>query len=63
MPNTLPPNSVVQEWNYYNYCMIPNVFPHEVVDDSKVTSGEIFKGNKALLARWTSDFDCAEPTS
>lgn len=63
MQNPSPKNPVAQEWNYYNYCMVPNVFPHEVVDDTKVKTGEIFRGNRALLARWTSDFDCENPTS
>lgn len=63
MQNPLPKDPVTQEWNYYNHCMVPNVFPHEVVDDTIVKSGAIWKGNKALLARWTSDFDCTEPTS
>lgn len=63
MQNALQADIVTQEWNYYNYCMVPNVFPHEIVDDTKVKTGEIWKGNKALLARWTSDFDCSEATS
>ena len=63
MQNTLPSDTVKQEWNYYNFCMIPNVFPHETVDDTFVKSGAVWKGNKALLARWTSDFDCSQPTS
>ena len=63
MGNSLPADPTVQKWNYYNYCMIPNVFPHETVDDTIVQNGMIWKGNKALLARWTSDFDCEEPTS
>ena len=63
MQKPLPKEPAVQKWNYYNHCMIPAAFPHEVVDDATVKSGEIFRGNKALLARWTSDFDCSEPTS
>ena len=63
MGNILPAEPVVRKWNYYNHCMIPDVFPHETVDDTIVKTGRIWKGNKAFLARWTSDFDCGEPTS
>lgn len=44
MQNALQADIVTQEWNYYNYCMVPNVFPHEIVDDTKVKTGKIWKG-------------------
>lgn len=52
-----------KDWHYYNYSMIPDAFPHETVDASKVETREFWKNNKALFARWTSDFDCGEATS
>ncbi len=51
-------------WIYYNHAFLPDVQPHETADASEVTSGEIWNGapKGAILARWTSDFDCGYPT-
>lgn len=42
--------------------MIPTTAPHEEPDLSPVISGEIWKENKPLLIRWTSDWDCGYDT-
>lgn len=56
--------SEVPAWRYYKHAMVPNVAPHEDVDLSMLESGEIWKKNpKALLARWTTDFDCGYETN
>lgn len=53
----------MKSWKYYNYAMIPTTAPHEPVDASPVADKSIWKENKrAILARWTSDFDCGEET-
>ena len=45
-------------WKYYNHAAIPTTAPHENVDATPVTNGDIWKeSEKPLLARWTSDYD------
>lgn len=46
-------------WYYYNRAYLSDTQPHQIVDASQVLSGEIWKKghSKAILARWTSDFD------
>lgn len=51
------------KWKYYNRAMIPTTAPHEEADLEPIMNGSIWKNsNKPLLARWTSDFDCAYET-
>lgn len=51
-------------WRYYKHAMIPVVPPHEKVDLSELENGALWKKNpKALLARWTTDFDCGYETN
>ncbi len=50
------------KWIYYNYAMLPNVPPHGDVDATAVTDGSVWRGNKAVLARWITDFDCGYET-
>ena len=51
-------------WRYYNHAMIPTTFPHEEADTDYINSKAFWQDNKhALLARWTSDFDCGYETS
>lgn len=51
-------------WKNYNHAMIPNIAPHETVDLTALKSGQLWKENpKALLARWTTEFDCEEETN
>ncbi len=51
-------------WIYYNHAFLPDVQPHETADLAKITSGDLWKDapKGAVLARWTSDFDCGYPT-
>jgi len=50
-------------WKYYNRAMIPTTAPNEPVDTSCIEDKSIWKENKrAILARWTSDFDCGYET-
>ena len=54
----------MKEWKYYNHAMIPTVAPHEEADVETIYSKDFWKENKnALLARWTSDFDCGYETN
>ena len=49
-------------WQYYKHAMIPTTAPHEDPDLTPVVSGEIWKENKPLLVRWTTDWDCGYDT-
>lgn len=54
----------MKTWRYYNHAMIPTTHPHEEVDVETLNSKDFWKENKnALLARWTSDFDCGYETN
>ena len=51
-------------WKFYSYAMIPDIEPHEIADTDIIKNGLIWKDNKnALLARWTTDFDCGFETN
>lgn len=53
----------MKNWIYYNHAMIPTTAPNEPVDTSCIEDKSIWKENKrAILARWTSDFDCGYET-
>ena len=44
--------------------MVPTIAPHEVLDLAPINDGSIWKENKsALLARYTTDFDCGYETN
>ena len=49
------------KWRYYNHALLPNTAPHEDVDVDALYS-ELKRHKKALLARWTSEFDCGYET-
>lgn len=52
------------EWKYYKHAWIPASPPHEEVDDEIIVTNKIWKKNKnALLARWTTAFDCGFETN
>ncbi len=55
------------KWRYYNHAIIPTVAPHEAADERSLQDEDIWKPaddeGRPLLARWTSDFDCPEPTN
>ena len=52
-------------WRYYNHAAIPVCAPHETADLRPVEDGRIWRigGGRALLARWTEDWDCGEETN
>lgn len=52
------------KWVYYNHALVPDCAPHTEVDSEIIRTGAIWKGapRGALLARWTSDFDCGYDT-
>lgn len=53
----------MSSWICYQHVMIPTCAPHEEPDLSPVQDGTIFRENKtALLARWTTNFDCGYET-
>lgn len=55
----------IDDWNYYNHAVISALEPHEVPDISCIKDGTVWRkwGRKALLARWTTDYDCTYKTS
>lgn len=54
----------INGWKYYNNAAIPVCAPHEDADLSAIENKSIWRigEGKALLARWTSDFDCVYQT-
>lgn len=51
-------------WKYYNYALIPTTSPIEPVKISELSEKDIWKKNpKALLARWTTEYDCEYETN
>ena len=52
----------IDGWKYYNHAAIPTTAPHEPVNMEPIKYGEIWKIKGALLARWTSDWDCGYET-
>ena len=54
------------KWTYYNHAILSTAAPHEAVEAPPLKGGRFWKsvkgGKAALLARWTSDFDCQEST-
>lgn len=51
-------------WKYYNHALIPTSEPHQecTLPKDKRTFWKWRRGDMALLARWTSDFDCGHET-
>lgn len=54
----------IDGWKYYNHAALPDCAPHETPDDTPVKNNEIWKiaNGKAILARWTTDYDCGYDT-
>lgn len=54
----------ISGWQYYNHALVPDVAPDSEVDISMIESGDIWNvcNKKAILARWTSNFDCGYET-
>ncbi len=53
-------------WRYYNHAVIPTIAPHEIVDETILYNGDIWKGWKSkhpIMVRWTTDFDCGYKTN
>lgn len=54
------------QWTYYNHALIPDQAPYLPVETSKIEDGSAFaeemEGEKALLARWISDWDSSRQT-
>ena len=54
------------KWNYYNHALIPDVAPHGAVNERFLQEKGFWKSVQTegfpFFARWTSDFDCPEPT-
>ena len=51
-------------WMYYNHAYLPDGGPQDTPDLQSLKDGSIWKTskNKALMARWTTDFDCGYDT-
>ena len=53
----------IKGWMYYNHAMLPTCAPHEKPNLEPVLDGSFWRrGGKALLARWTTEFDCGHAT-
>ncbi len=54
----------VSGWTYYNHAAIPSCAPHETPPLAPLEDGSIWRvgGGRALLARWTEDWDCGAET-
>ena len=54
---------MIEGWRYYNHAIVPTTLPHEEINKAPLEDGSIWEiQKKAILVRWTSDFDCAEET-
>lgn len=53
----------IQGWKYYNHAAIPTTAPHEEVNMDPIEYGSIWNIKGALLARWTTNWDCKEATN
>lgn len=51
-------------WRYYNHALLPNCAPNCEVNISGMEDKAFWVNNKgkAIMARWTSDFDCSRET-
>ena len=55
---------MMKTWKYYKHAMIPTTAPHEEIDEEVLKNKQFWKENKnALLARWTTDWDCGHETN
>lgn len=57
----------IKGWKYYNHAAVPTCAPHEMPDLTPIKDGTIWKigggqHGRALLARWTEDWDCGYDT-
>jgi len=54
----------IDGWKYYNHAAIPITAPHENPNIAPIEDGRIWKsGERPLLARWTTEFDCGYETN
>jgi len=54
-----------KDWRYYNHALLPQCAPHEKADITLIENDAIWglaTEGAVLFARWTSDFDCPDPT-
>ena len=47
-------------WKYYNHALLRDCAPHE--DTPIIINNNVFQGGAAILARWTSNWDCEQQT-
>lgn len=53
---------MTDDWRYYHHAFLPTNAPHEAPDTAVLDDGSLWKTKGALLARWTSDWDCGHET-
>lgn len=54
---------MIDGWRYYNHAMVATGAPGKEVDLEPIKNGRIWRDGKfVLFARWTSDYDCDQPT-
>ena len=56
--------NIIPGWKYYNHAAIPTTAPHETPDLTPLKDGSIWniEGQKPLLVRYTTDWDCGYDT-
>ena len=56
--------NIIPGWKYYNHAAIPTTAPHEIPDLTPLKDGSIWniEGQKPLLVRYTTDWDCGYDT-
>lgn len=55
---------MMKTWKYYKHAMIPTTAPHEEVETQEIYKKQFWRENRsALLARWTTDWDCGYATN
>ena len=57
-------DKTMKNWRYYNHAMIPTTAPSDNADMGELYGKRFWNENrKALLARWTTDWDCGYETN
>lgn len=54
----------MKQWRYYNHAIIPISAPHEEINTADIYNGNLWRQfPRALLIRWTSEWDCKQETN
>ncbi|EJT6151356.1 TPA: hypothetical protein I9081_001804 [Clostridium perfringens] len=55
---------MIKGWRYYNHAILPDCAPHKTPDISMMKKKKFWEhdNGKAIMSRWTSNFDCGMET-